>query len=63
MTYKDANAYKKLADLILSKNKTREAEGRVSFTDSEKKEIRAWASPDREFSLMVEVYLKKYNLM
>lgn len=42
---------------------TREAKGRVSLTDSEKNEIRAWASPDREFSLMVEVYLKKYNFM
>lgn len=52
-----------LADFILSKNMTREAKGRVSLTDSEKNEIRAWASPDREFSLMVEVYLKKYNFM
>ena len=63
LTYKRCKCLQKLADLILSKNKTRETEGRVSFTDSEKKEIRAWASPDREFSLMVEVYLKKYNFM
>ena len=60
---KRCHCLRMLADFILSKNMTREAKGRVSLTDSEKNEIRAWASPDREFSLMVEVYLKKYNFM
>ena len=63
LTYKRCKCLQKLANFILSKNKTREAEGRVSFTDGEKNEIRSWASPDREFSLMVKVYLKKYNYM
>lgn len=49
----------KLYEFIEDKQKEREKDGRVSLNDAEKTAIKAWASPDREFSLMVEVCLKK----
>lgn len=49
----------KLYEFIEDKQKEREQDGRVSLSDAEKAAIKAWASPDREFSLMVEVCLKK----
>lgn len=48
-----------LAKLILSCNERRLKEGRVDFTDEEKQEFRSYTFPDKEFSLMVEIYLKK----
>jgi len=63
LAYRRSKHLQKLSKFILEENRNREADGRAHLSEEEKKEIRAWASPDREFSLMVEVYLKKNHLM
>lgn len=49
----------KLAKLIFSCYERRLKEGRMDFTDEEKQLFRSYARPDKEFSLMVEIYLRK----
>lgn len=49
----------KLAKLIFSCYERRLKEGRMDFTDEEKQLFRSYARPDKEFSLMFEIYLRK----
>lgn len=63
LTYKRSKLLQRLCNFIISEERTREADGRVHLNEQEKNNICSWASPDREFSLMVEVYLRKNKLM
>lgn len=63
LLYKRLKYLQSLYGFIQEKQDEREKAGRVHFSEDELRQIRAWVSPDREFSLMVEVYLNKIHLV
>ena len=49
---------KGICNFVFSLNKNRQKESRSDFTEDEKTAIKAFANPDRAFSLMSEIYLR-----